>query len=347
MALIDVINYEGTNEIIVFKHPIENFNRKARLIVHERQEAVVFRDGEAQEVFEKGKYILESKNLPGVKHVAALFSGGEMENHYEIYFINKVPQVNIPWVTTPMDIQDATMQVNYSYQADGFFKVSVTNVFKLLGIVGTAKTFSTDDLQEYFEKMIVGSVKEVLSREMVNNHLSYGEINSHYSKMAELVSEIISDEFAEIGLSLDKFIFNSVNLDKDDIYHEQNRQLLERSGQKIEGRSYGEKRGYDVLEKQAENQGTSGTAASMATGAAYGMGAGQIIGGIMGNMANNMTPSLTTSWNGSSQVDNEFGIVHPKPIYVKTNNERKCSNCQKNVQDDWMCCPYCGENLEA
>ena len=346
MAFIDVINYEGNNDVIVFKHPIENFNRKARLIVHEKQEAVVFRDGEAQEVFEKGKYLLESKNLPGIKHVAALFSGGMMENHYEIYFINKVPQMNIPWVTTPMDIQDTTLQVNYAYQAQGYFKVSVTNAFKLLEVVGTAKTFSTEDLKEYFQEIIISSVKEVLSQKMVNERLSYGEINSHYSDIAKVVTGMISQDFAVIGLSLDKFIFNAINLDKDAIYEAQNWQLLERSGQRIEGRSYAEKRGYDVLEKQAENQGSAGTAASIATGAVYGVGAGQVIGGMMGNMANNMMQNSFRKMNESSE-NPEFGIVHPKPLEIQKGIGLMCPKCKKNIQEDWLCCPFCGERLKS
>ena len=81
MAIIDVIKYEGSNDVLVFKHPTVDFNRKAQLIVHEKQEAVVLMNGEAVGLYAPGRYDLESKNLPGVKHFVALISGGELANH--------------------------------------------------------------------------------------------------------------------------------------------------------------------------------------------------------------------------------------------------------------------------
>ena len=44
-GLASVIKYEGDNQTLVWKHPIEDFNLGSQLIVHESQEAVFFRDG--------------------------------------------------------------------------------------------------------------------------------------------------------------------------------------------------------------------------------------------------------------------------------------------------------------
>ena len=46
-GLASIIKYEGDNETLVWKHPIEDFNLGSQLIVHESQEAVFFRDGQA------------------------------------------------------------------------------------------------------------------------------------------------------------------------------------------------------------------------------------------------------------------------------------------------------------
>ena len=73
MALIDVIKYEGSSDVLVFKHPLTDFNTKAQLIVHEKQEAIVFMDGEARTLYTPGRYELKSKNLPGVKHIVVRF----------------------------------------------------------------------------------------------------------------------------------------------------------------------------------------------------------------------------------------------------------------------------------
>lgn len=51
MAFIDVIKYEGSSDVLIFKHPVTDFNTKAQLIVHEKQEAIVFMNGEAKTLY--------------------------------------------------------------------------------------------------------------------------------------------------------------------------------------------------------------------------------------------------------------------------------------------------------
>ena len=46
-----IIKYEGPNDVLVWKHPIEDFNTKSQLIVHESQEAILFKNGQALDVF--------------------------------------------------------------------------------------------------------------------------------------------------------------------------------------------------------------------------------------------------------------------------------------------------------
>ena len=55
---IDVIKYEGDNSTFVWKHPGEDFNTLSQLIVHENQEAVFFRNGQALDMFGPGRYTL-------------------------------------------------------------------------------------------------------------------------------------------------------------------------------------------------------------------------------------------------------------------------------------------------
>lgn len=63
-GLASIIKYEGDNETLVWKHPIEDFNFGSQLIVHESQEAIFFRDGQALDLFGPGRYTLETQQLP-------------------------------------------------------------------------------------------------------------------------------------------------------------------------------------------------------------------------------------------------------------------------------------------
>lgn len=87
MAIIDVIKYEGGNNVLVWKHVKEDFNTSAQLIVHESQEAVIFKDGQASEPYRAGKHTIQTENIPGIRRVVGLVTGGVSPNHYEVYYI--------------------------------------------------------------------------------------------------------------------------------------------------------------------------------------------------------------------------------------------------------------------
>ena len=343
MAFIDVIKYEGSNDILVFKHPITDFNTKAQLIVHEKQEAIVFMNGEAKTIYPPGRYELTSDNLPGWKHFVALFSGGELANHCEVYFINKLLFANIPWVTSAMDIQDQTINNYYSFWAQGIFTVRIANAIDLFEVVGGGDYFSTEDLKEYFKERITSAAREVLSIAMNQEGLSYGEINSFLSKLSNRVKDKVKPTFEKIGLTLDEFHFESINMDKDELFKEHRDHLGERSAQQIEGYTYKEKRMFDVLEAQANNQGGSGAAASAVSGMGFGVGMGQVYGGMVGNAVNSAFGGQQMFGGAVNNTQNNTaGVVKPHPVEDVAAGGKYCINCGKPIQAGWNCCPYCG-----
>ena len=85
MAIQEVIKYEGDNDILIYKHPAEDFNTLSQLIVHESQEAVFFSDGQALDSFKAGRYTLETKNIPLISKLRNLVTGGVSPFHTEVY----------------------------------------------------------------------------------------------------------------------------------------------------------------------------------------------------------------------------------------------------------------------
>jgi hypothetical protein len=73
---VQVIQYEGDNSTFVWKSPIEDFNTLSQLIVHESQEAVLFMDGQALDLFGPGRHTLETQNIPLLSRLLNLVGGG-------------------------------------------------------------------------------------------------------------------------------------------------------------------------------------------------------------------------------------------------------------------------------
>ena len=64
MAIFSVIKYEGPNDVLVWKAPQEDFSTKSQLIVHESQEAIFYKDGQALDLFGSGRHTLDTQNIP-------------------------------------------------------------------------------------------------------------------------------------------------------------------------------------------------------------------------------------------------------------------------------------------
>ena len=67
---LEVLKYEGDNNVVVHKEHIENFNIKSQLIVNESQEALFYKDGQALDLFKSGRHTLETNNLPFFKKIS-------------------------------------------------------------------------------------------------------------------------------------------------------------------------------------------------------------------------------------------------------------------------------------
>lgn len=95
----NVIKYEGDDSSIIQKHPVVDFNNSSLLIVHEGQEALFLYDGEFQDKFGPGQYVLETETIAGGEALNERFTNGVNKNHAEVYFVNMTTQMGIKWGT--------------------------------------------------------------------------------------------------------------------------------------------------------------------------------------------------------------------------------------------------------
>jgi len=91
--IADIIKYEGDNSTFIWKHHSEDFNMFSQLIVHESQEAIFFRDGQALDLFPAGRYTLDSQNIPLLGRLLNRLTGDQSPFHCEVYFINTTLQL--------------------------------------------------------------------------------------------------------------------------------------------------------------------------------------------------------------------------------------------------------------
>lgn len=217
-GLVSIIKYEEDNEILVWKHPVEDFRMGTQLIVHESQEAVFFKDGRALDVFGAGRYALETQRLPLFDQFFRLPSDTEKTFHSEIYFINMATQMGVKWGTdSKIRLLDPLSGLPIEIGACGEFNIRVCNSRKLLvKVVGTASGFGQgnllgdDEEKGYFRSLVMTQVKSSLARIIKEENISILEIDAELLRLSDILKARINDMLEEYGLTMPDFFINRV-----------------------------------------------------------------------------------------------------------------------------------------
>ena len=222
-GLASIIKYEGDGDTLVWKHPIEDFNLGSQLIVHESQEAIFFRDGQALDLFGAGRYTLETQQLPILEKLYKLPTDTEGTFHSEVYFINKTVRMALKW-GTPEKVRfiDPLTGVPLEIGASGELNLQVQNSRKLLiKLVGTGKGISWGDgvtgtLQAMFRPLIANAVKTNLAAVIKNEAIDILEIDEKLDILSENLRQKMLPGFEEYGLTIPQLYVNRIVLPEED-----------------------------------------------------------------------------------------------------------------------------------
>ena len=344
MAIIDVIKYEGGNNVLIWKYPKEDFNTSAQLIVHESQEAIILKDGQMIGPYPKGKHTIETENIPGIRRLVGLVTGGVSPNHYEIYYINKAYSMDIPWGTaTPWTIQDPSLQIPFEMQAHGQFAVRVVDSRQLLlKLVGTTSSFTQRTLQDYFYGIMISRIKDHVSNLIISEGISHIEISSHLIDISEKVAPKLSDSLVKYGLSLEEFAVENISILKDDIYTDVREAMKTRATNTITGVTEQEKMGFDVAKAQAQNPGMGGQMGQIFTGVAAGAAVAPVVGGMVRNAV-----QPVASGQSDVQHRDQFSMgTIKKRESAQEQQKIKCAKCGTDLDANSRFCNQCGAPVE-
>lgn len=320
MAIIaSVIKYEGDNSTFIWKHPCEDFNTSSQLIVHESQEAILFLNGEALDLFGPGRHTLETENIPILRHLINLPTGGESAFHCEVYFINKTEQMAIRWGTdSKVQYIEPTYKFPLSIGASGEMSLCVDDSRKLLlKLVGTEKVLNRQQLTNYFRSILMTKVKTYIAQTMRNKSINIFEIDENLEIFSADIHQKLIPDFLDYGIQLKRFYVTTVVKPDGDIQYEKFKELhfrqyadiaeaelkrrtdiiqAQTESQKViidsqaqatkrmqEGYTYQQERGFDVAQDAAKNEG-AGQFSNMGIGLGMMTGVGGMVGGMVGEV---------------------------------------------------------------
>ncbi len=227
-GLASIIKYEGPNNVLVWKHPIEDFNLGSQLIVHDSQEAIFFKDGKALDSLGAGRYTLATEKLPLISEICKLPFDQNRAFHSEVYFVNLVTQTGIKWGTdTKIRMFDPASGLSIELGAYGEFNIRVINARKLLlKLVGTTSELKSTDIIESgydikvisgkFKSLIIAKVKSILAKHIKNNNINILEIDEYMDELSNSMKNEINKTLEDYGMYLPEFYVLKVLTPDDD-----------------------------------------------------------------------------------------------------------------------------------
>lgn len=332
--LIDVIEWtDSSSNTIVHKY---NMNGKeimmgAQLTVRESQVAVFVNEGQLADVFQPGRYELQTANMPIMTALKAWKFGFNSPFKADVYFINTKQFLDRKWGTAnPVMMRDAEFGM-VRIRAFGSYSFRVVDPEALLKeCFGTAKTYTVEDIEGQIKRLAVSC----LSDSLAESKIPALDLAANYMELADYTIQHINAKLAESGVALASFVIENISLPE-----EVEKAMDRRTSMGVVGdlNKYTQFQAAESMREAANQPG--GTA-----GAGMGMGAGMAMGQMFAQaMSMNQQQAQAAPQATQPAAKGGFCADCGQPLQP---GAKFCPNCgAKQVGSN--ACPACGQPVTA
>ena len=329
MAIIDVLKYDGPNNVLVWKWRPKNDGKRqeelrlgTQLVVNQSQQAVFIHGGQIADVFEAGTHTLSAENLPILSRLIGFAFGGQSPFKAEVYFFNKAVAMDNKFGLIPFNMIEPNFRVPIPVTSRGSFAVKVKDIRTFLSqVIGTVPDFEAATLKHYFRGVITENVKTAIVKISREQKISPLELEAIVIDVSDAVKGIISETLAKYGLFLELFNIEAIPIVDDDekvkkVVAEyqrlmsqdmEERMRLKRRAENLE--MYKVERSFDTTEAAASNLGGGDGGAGGILGTMVGLGMVNPLAQTMGNMMQNVVPNIAQPQTGQMSKDEVIKLL--------------------------------------
>lgn len=310
----DVIKNSGSNDLLVWKQPEEDFNTNSTLIVNPGETAIFIKDGAIEKTFQNGKYILDTENYPFISRLRNSLSGGISTFNCFVYFVKSSLSKEVKWGTSsPISVMDKEYNILIEFKSRGAYRVKVSDPGLFLHqIVGSnIQTFSPEDLNDYLYNQFSGKIKAIISTFLNKYEGSLVGLDQYLPDISADIKPELESILMKNGLTCDSFAIQALDGDFSaikgltDSVMSQYRKLNEAKGDKIAqithaegqsaemnllGKNWDKLKNVEIMKDVANNP-NSGGIANLGAGLGLGLSSVNAFKSRGENVANDATES--------------------------------------------------------
>ena len=309
----------------------------AQLTVRESQAAVFYYKGKAVGAFGPGRHTLKTGNIPILTKIASIPWAMNSPLRAEMYFVNLKVFTNLKWGTRdPVAYKDAELGL-VRLRAFGVFNIQVVQpVLFINSLVGTQGVYSTEEVEEYLNRVIVSRFNDYMGQTLD----SLLNLPAKYDELSEGLNKRLEQDFGHFGIRLTQIYINAITPPP-----EVQQAIDDRSRMGV----------FKDMEKLMQMKAAMAMEKASAAdgGAASGMGTGLglMLPAMFAQYFSGQRPTAQPAVSASTAAcpECQSGIPADSKFCSQCGHQllvfTQCSRCGKNLAPTSKFCPRCG--LEA